>query len=137
MHLLYHIVPVFSALREEPALLIGGRNDGVHLFHYFLRVLPDLGMEKELSKPQSSVIVGVCILRGLAWSFSTVRLISPVQQATSSSIEPERRNLFHLFFPAQRFIRFSTSWMALSLHSGHKTSRRTRDTALLTRWRQR
>jgi len=71
-------------------------------------------MKKELREPQSSLIVGLRILRRLAWSFSTVRLISAVQLVTSSSIEPERRNLFHRFFPAQRFIRFSALWMTLN-----------------------
>ena len=109
LHIPHHVVPVFCALGEESGVLIGGRNDdSVHLFHYFSRVLPDLGMEKELRRPQSSVDVDLGIIRKLAWSFSTVRLISAVQPVTSSSIEPERRNLFHRFFPAQRFIRFST-----------------------------
>ena len=65
-----------------------------------------------------------------------MRLTPAVPEVTSSSIEPERRNLFHRFFPAQRFIRFSTSWMALNVHGGHKSSRLTGDAVPLTRRRR-
>lgn len=94
----------------ELSALSGGCGDDncLHLFHNFPRVFPDLGMEKELRNTNPSAIADLRIPHRLAWSFSTVRLISAVQEFTSSSIEPARRNLFHRFFFAQRFIRFST-----------------------------
>ena len=93
-------------------------------------------MEKELIEPHSSVIVDLGILDGLTWSFSTVRLISAVEEVISSSIEPVRRNLFHLFFFAQRFIRFSTPEITLSLYHGHEPRRSLSDTVPLTHWRR-
>ena len=66
-----------------------------------------------------------------------MRLISAVQEAISSSIEPERRNLFHRFFFTQRFMSFSTSEMALHLYDGHKPDRLADDTVPLTCWPRR
>ena len=107
LHRLHRVIPFFHVLREETPSLVGD-DEMLHVFYHFSGAPPDLRMEKQLRMEHPSAIVDFGIHHGLAWSFSTTRSISDVEEATSSSIEPVRRNIFHLLFFAQRLIRLST-----------------------------